>query len=193
MSAQRNASLASAAANAASGNYVQAAASFASALFGGSGKTPSVLQGVDIIGQYSADGFSGEVWGFDQKGNRWIGTGETAALKREGLGLFTSGQFGPAIEQKRLGALFEGGKKIDVAVTLPTNLNFGENAAKALTDLLLMNESMNAPQINSEKSAAQPAAPASSLDPVASAFAGMDQVLTLVAVVGLIIYAMKES
>ena len=193
MSVQRGVSLASAASNAASGNYVKAAANFAYALFGGSGKTPSVLQGLDIIGQYSADGFSGEVWGFDQKGNRWVGTGETAALQREGLKLFTSGQFGPAIEQKRLEALFEGGKKIDVAVTLPTNLNFASNATKALTDLLLVNEAMNAPKIDSEKSAAQPAAPASKLDPVASAFAGMDQVLTLVAIAGLILYAMKES
>lgn len=193
MSAQRNASLASAAANAASGNYVQAAANFAAALFSGSGKTPSVLQGVDIIGQYSADGFSGEVWGFDQKGNRWIGTGETEVLKSQGLGLFAAGAFAPAIEQNRLSALFAGGKKIDVAVTLPTNQNFHENATKALTDLLLINESMNAPQIESKKPAAQPAAPASKLDPVASAFAGMDQVLTLVAIAGLILYAMKES
>lgn len=55
--------------------YVQAAAaaaSLAKSLFGGGGKTPSVLQGFEVTGRVSnARGFEGTIEAFDQKGNRW--------------------------------------------------------------------------------------------------------------------------
>lgn len=50
---------------------------------------PSVLQGFDVQGTFGPRGFQGEVWGFDQKGNRWIGTGETSYINSLGIDLIS--------------------------------------------------------------------------------------------------------
>lgn len=123
MASPHASNLVNAGVQASQGNYVSAAASIAKSLFGGSGKTPSILQGFDVTGHIGPTGFVGKVEGFDQKGNRWIGTGETAYLQSLGLDLLTADYFHSPLSRDTVDRFFADGIPVPVMVRVEGNDN----------------------------------------------------------------------
>lgn len=189
MSGGNASSLVNAGANAAQGNFVAAAVSIAKSIFGGSGKTPSVLQGFDVQGTFGASGFSGSVTAYDQKGNRWAATGETAYLQSLGAAPFIAHLSEPARR-----SFFDLGISTPVYVNVPTPDNTLIPAAVEASITSDLSEFiMDAPVVNAPAPAGQPAAAGAGASPaaVADTWAGMEQIVTLIALAGLLFLVLK--
>lgn len=150
MSSPHAQNLASAGVNAAQGNWVAAAASVAKSLFGGSGKTPSILQGFEVTGRVGPQGFTGEVAGFDQKGNRWTATGETAYLQSLGRNILTADYFHSPLDDATVDRFFADG----IPVPFMLRIDSTDNTTIPATIQAALNQ-----EIKSFMSASAPAAP----------------------------------
>lgn len=181
MSAQQGASLASAGVNAASGNYAKAAVDLVAAFAGGGKKTPSVLQGFEISGDVSSSGFAGSIVAFDQKGNRWAdGADHVEALS----GGFRDAFAAAGIQTKK-------GTPINVRV----DSNFWDTWREWINQFVFSSFSdgdpMQAASINSAKPAPAVAGAEGSTG-AALVFGRVEQIVTLVAVVAGLFWALRE-